>query len=80
MRTTINLPDDLMIQIKKLATATHSTVTALIEETLREGLARRRHRRRAMRVILPTYGKQGPLPGVDIDDTASMLDVMESSR
>ena len=80
MRTTINLPDDLMIEIKKLATATHSTVTALIEETLREGLARRRHRRRAMRVILPTYGKHGPLPGVDIDDTASMLDVMESSR
>lgn len=80
MRTTINLPDDLMIQIKKLATATHSTVTALIEETLREGLARRRHRRRAMRATLPTYGKQGPLPGVDIDDTASMLDVMESSR
>lgn len=80
MRTTINLPDDLMIQIKKVATTTHSTVTALIEETLREGLARRRHRRRAMRVTLPTYGKQGPLPGVDIDDTASMLDVMESGR
>lgn len=69
-----------MIQIKKLATATHSTVTALIEETLREGLARRRPQRRASRATLPTYGKQGPLPGVDIDDTASLLDVMESSR
>lgn len=80
MRTTINLPDDLMIQIKKVATTTHSTVTALIEETLREGLARRRHRRGATRPTLPTYGKQGPLPGVDIDDTASMLDVMESGR
>jgi hypothetical protein len=80
MRTTINLPEDLMIQIKKLATATHSTVTALIEETLREGLARRRPQRRASRATLPTYGKQGPLPGVDIDDTASLLDVMESSR
>lgn len=74
------MPDDFKTQIKKLATATHSAVTALIEETLREGLARRRHRRRAMRVTLPTYGKQGPLPGVDIDDTASMLDVMESGR
>ena len=80
MRTTINLPDDLMIQIKKLAAATHSTVTALIEEMLREGLARRRHRRRAIHDTLPTYGKQGALPGVDIDDTASLLDVMESSR
>ncbi|HWF59757.1 MAG TPA: hypothetical protein VN666_05540 [Nitrospira sp.] len=41
-QTTINLPDDLLIQIKELATETHSTVIALIEETLREGLARRR--------------------------------------
>lgn len=80
MRTTINLPDDLIIQLKKLATASHSTVTALIEEMLREGLARRRHHRRASRATLPTYGKQGPLPGVDLDDTASLLDVMESSR
>jgi len=68
-----------MAQIKKLAAASHSTVTALIEDTLREGLARRRRSRRSGRVILPTYGKKGPLPGVDIDDTACLLDVMESS-
>jgi hypothetical protein len=79
MRTTINLPDDLMTQIKKLALASNSTVTALIEETLREGLARRRRSRRSERTTLPIYGKQGPLPGVDLDDTASLLDVMESS-
>ncbi|MBH0208339.1 MAG: hypothetical protein A4C66_11215 [Nitrospira sp. HN-bin3] len=80
MRTTINLPDDLMTQIKKLAASTHSTVTALIEETLREALARRRRTGRRAPMKLPTYGKQGLLPGVDIDDTASLLDVMESSR
>jgi|APDOM4702015073_1054812.scaffolds.fasta_scaffold46817_1 hypothetical protein len=79
MRTTINLPDDLMTQIKKLAAASHSTVTALIEDTLRESLARRRRSRRSGRMPLPTYGKKGVLPGVDIDDTASLLDVMESS-
>ncbi len=79
MRTTINLPDDLMTQIKKLAAASHSTVTALIEDTLRESLARRHRSRRSGRVTLPTYGKRGPLPGVDLDDSASLLDVMESS-
>lgn len=78
MRTTINLSDDLMAQIKKVAAASHSTVTALIEDTLREGLARRRRSRRSERAALPTYGKKGPLPGVDLDDTASLLDVMES--
>ncbi|MGH7233621.1 MAG: CopG family transcriptional regulator [Nitrospiraceae bacterium] len=78
MRTTINLPDELLTQIKKLAAISHSTVTALIEDALREALARRRTRRHE-RVTLKTYGKQGLLPGVDIDDTASVLDVMESS-
>ena len=79
MRTTINLPDELLVQIKKLAATSRSTITALIEDALREALARRRRTRRHERVILSTYGKQGLLPGVDIDDTASVLDLMESS-
>ncbi len=78
MRTTINLPDELLAQIKKLAAASHSTVTALIEDALREALAKRRRKRRHERVDLRTYGKHGLLPGVDLDDTASMLDLMES--
>ncbi|MET0514159.1 MAG: ribbon-helix-helix protein, CopG family [Nitrospiraceae bacterium] len=79
MRTTINLPDALLTQIKKLAATSRTTITALIEDALREALARRRRTRRHERVTLRTYGKQGLLPGVNIDDTASMLNLMESS-
>jgi hypothetical protein len=79
MRTTINLPDELLTQIKKLAAASHSTVTAVIEDALREALARRRRTGRGEQVILKTYGKGGLLPGVDIDDSASLLDLMEST-
>jgi hypothetical protein len=79
MRTTINLPDNLVAQIKKLASESHSTVTAVIEDALRETLARRRRPGRREQVILKTYGKRGLLPGVDIDDTGSLLDLMESS-
>lgn len=78
MRTTINLPDELLAQIKKLAATSRSTITALMD-ALREALARRRRTRRHERVTLSTYGKQGLLPGVDLDDTASVLDLMESS-
>jgi hypothetical protein len=78
VRTTINLPDELLAQIKKLAAASRSTVTAVIEDALREALARRRRTDRREQLILKTYGKRGLLPGVDIDDTASMLDLMES--
>ena len=57
-----------------------STVTALISDALREALAKRRHKRRNGRVTLPTYGKKGLHPGVDLDDTAALLDLMEPSN
>jgi len=77
MRTTINLPDDLLSQIKKLAASSHCTVTTLIGDALRETLARRHRKGRNRRVTLPTYGKKGLHPGVDLDDSAALLDLME---
>ena len=76
MRTTIYLPDDLLAQIKKLAATSHSTITALIGDALREALAKRRNGR----VTLTTYGKKGLHPGVDLDDVAALLDLMEPPR
>jgi hypothetical protein len=77
MRTTINIPDHLLAQIKKLAATSHSTVTALTSDALRETLAKQRHKRRNRRVTLPTYGKKGLRPGVDLDDGAALLDLMK---
>ena len=67
------MPDELMAEIKKLAAA----VTAFLEDALKRSRGRRTGRRE--RVILKTYGKRGLLPGVDTDDTASVLWLMESS-
>jgi hypothetical protein len=53
-------------------------VTALIEDALREAVAKPRRKRPKKRVGLRTYGKQGLLPGVEIDDTASLLELMET--
>lgn len=36
--------------------------------------ARRRRSQRSGEVTFPPHGKQGPLPGVDLDDTASLLE------
>jgi hypothetical protein len=77
MRTTINLPDDLLAQLKKLAAASGTTVTALIQDALRESLARRRRPLRPPRVELPTFGTGGLQPGVDLDDSAALLDLTE---
>lgn len=77
MRTTIYLPDELLAEIKKLAADTHTTVTALIEDALRERLARRKKKPQLRVARLVTFGKKGILPGVDLDDTAALWDLME---
>jgi len=79
MRTTINLPDELLARLKKEALDAGSTLTALIEDSLRERLARQRPEvSGGRRVQLPTYGTGGLAPGIDLDDSAGLLEAMES--
>jgi hypothetical protein len=78
MRTTIHIPDDLFAEVKKLSAESQTTVTALVEDALRERLSRRRQRSRAKPLRLTTYGKGGLQPGVDLDDSAALLDLMET--
>lgn len=79
MRTTIYIPDDLLTEAKKVAAESQRTLTAVIEDSLRETLARRSRRNRFSVVRLTTFGRSDPKPGVDLDDTAALVDVMEES-
>ncbi len=78
MRTTIRLDPDLLARAKALAARTRRTLTAVIEDALRAALARSRSTRGRERIELPTFGSGGLLPGVDLDDTSALLEVMES--
>lgn len=77
MRTTVRLDEQLLRQAKEYAARTGRTLTAVIEDALRELLARSRHKRVREPVRLPTYGGKGLQPGVDLDDMASLLDLMD---
>lgn len=77
MRTTIRLDDALLARAKSLAARTGRTLTAVIEDALRAALAQGRSRPLAERVSLPTFGSGGLRPGVDLDDTAALLDRMD---
>ena len=77
MRTTIRFDEQLIIQAKKLAAERGTTLTALLEDALRETLARRKPPQRRSKVRLTTSGGAGVQPHVDLDDTASLLDRME---
>jgi hypothetical protein len=76
MRTTIRLNARLLAEAKKLAADTNRTLTKVIEDALREVLARRRRPPRRA-VSLTVVGGRGVNPGIDVDDSASLLAEME---
>lgn len=78
MRTTVRLDDALLADVKRYATTRGKTLTAVIEEALRETLARQKVRPRPESVRLTTFRGQGLMPGIDLDDTASLLDTLEA--
>lgn len=78
MRTTINLDDSLLRRAKILAAQTHRTLTAVLEDALRELLHRSSRLPARRPVKLPISDRMsGPHPGVDLDNSAALLDVME---
>lgn len=78
-RTTIRIDDELLTRAKTLAARTGRTLTAVIEDALRAALGAAQPRPRSERIEVPTYGSGGVRPGVDLDDTSALLDLMESA-
>jgi hypothetical protein len=77
MRTTINLPGELILRAKKAALEADTTLTEIIENALREALEKRRHKKPRSDFKVITSGSGGLLPGVDLDDTSALLDIMD---
>ena len=78
MRTTVRLDDGLLEQARREAGRRGQTLTSLIDEGLRLVLARGLAPQRRSRVVLPVCrAGGGPLPGVDLDSSAALLDLME---
>ena len=77
MRTTIRLDDALLVEIKQIAARSDKTLTSVIEDALREMLARQRKTEERTPVQLATVSGGGLQPGVDLDDSAALLSLME---
>jgi hypothetical protein len=78
MRTTIRIDEALLRDAKHLAVRTGRSLTAVIEDALREALAHQRNAAPRQPVALVTVGGHGLRPGVDLDDSASLLDLMDT--
>lgn len=79
MRTTIHIDDHLFAELKGIAADTGKTLTAVIQDALRESLSRRRTTKRAA-VDLPLFHGTGVMPGVDLSDSASLLETIEGDH
>jgi hypothetical protein len=78
MRTTIRLDDNLLAEAKAMAARTRRSLNSVIEDALRESLSRRR-RRSESSTTLATFRGNGLQPGVDLDDSAALYDLMDAA-
>jgi hypothetical protein len=76
MRTTVDLPDDLLADAKERAAREARSLSEVVADAVRASFARvpagggKRH-------AIPTFGSGGLQPGVDLDDSAALNDLME---
>ena len=80
MRTTLQIDNEILAEARRLADRTGRTLSAIIiEEALREMLTRRQLQTvERPWVRLTTVSGWGLLPGVNLDNSASLLDLMDS--
>ena len=78
MRTTVRMNPDLLRRLKEYAARQGTTLTRVLEDAARQLLARRPGPAAVKeRTRLPTYLGRGLQPGVDLDDSAALLDLMD---
>lgn len=81
IRTTVRLDPALMRAVKRFAAQNGRTFTSVIEDALREVIARATAPANpGRRFRLPTFGHGGAWPGVDLDRPSSLLDREDVER
>ena len=73
----MNIHDELLRKAKQLALERNETLGRVIEDALQRCLSQNAHVSRTKPTRLTTFKGKGLQPGVDLDNTAGLLDVME---
>ena len=76
MRTTVTIDDDLYREIKKRAACSGRTVGAVLEDAVRESIARSSDNRKPLRI--KAYGRGGARPGIDLSSNASIQEALDA--
>lgn len=68
----------MLNEAKKMALSSNMTLSGLVENALREMLSRRQNNTEKPKIELITFKGRGLKHGVDLDDSAALLDLMEA--
>jgi metal-responsive CopG/Arc/MetJ family transcriptional regulator len=79
VRTTITIDEHLLDEVRKRAAERRQTVSQVIEESVRETLLRHRDNARAP-FRVRAFFSAGYQPGVDLDDNAGLLDLIDQPQ
>jgi hypothetical protein len=81
MRTTLRIDDPVLKRAKTWAAEAGMSLTALVKEALVAYMERppQGAKDKTGAIKLPSHGSGGTLPGVDLDDTSALLDLMDES-
>ena len=77
MRTTIRLDDQLLEKAKQFALQNGTTFSAVVEDALREKIMVRPGLKKPKKIKLKTVSGKGLNAGIDLDDSASLVELME---
>ena len=78
MRTTVSLDDNVLAMAKREALMRHQSLARLVEEALRQMLTGTSSAPKVRgKVELPESGEGGLQPGIDLNNSADLLFVME---
>lgn len=77
MRTTVTIRDDLLRRGKQVALERSCTLSELAEESLQRAIAGQQAGGRPKPSRPPTFRGRGLQPGVDLDNSVSLAEIME---
>ncbi len=76
MRTTVDIPDHLLVEAKQLAAERHVPLTRLFEDSLRLYLGEQRSRQaQDAPAPLPLLRDAVPVAGIDLGDTSRLWEI-----
>ncbi len=79
MRTTISIDDGLLDDLRRRAAEQGKTVSQVIEDSVRDSMLRHRDENRPL-FRVRAFSAGGYQPGVNLDDNADLLDIMDGLR